>query len=104
MVLLPPLDLLNQLPDPLLALDFVDPLVHLLELLQFFGEYFGAEVEFREGRKREVDGGREFGRVGGGEGDPCCVWTTSISMCLRASPVSRISELGVTYAFFAERA
>ena len=81
-VLLAPLDLFNKFTNPLLSLDFMDPLLHFTQSGQFLRQDVSAKVEvwLGFGRQGELDGRAEFGRVGSGECDPCARWS-GVSKC-----------------------
>jgi len=76
-MLLPPLDLLNKLSDPLLAFNPIYPLIKLFQFLQFGWQNCFTEVEFWEGGECLFDRGGEFGGMGCCESYPCCVFSSA---------------------------
>jgi hypothetical protein len=67
-------NLFNKLTNALFTLDTDNPLFKPFELFEFLGHDFSGKVkgwEFRVG-ERFLDGGVEFGGVGGGQGDERC--------------------------------
>lgn len=73
-LVLPALDLLDEVPDALLAFDTVNPLLHARELSQLVWKDVAGEVESLLVLKRELDRIRELCRVSSSKSDEGRPW------------------------------
>lgn len=71
LLVLPPLDPLNEISDTLLALNSVDPLLHARQLSQLVGQDVPRKVETLLVFQGKLDGFGELGWMSRGEGDKC---------------------------------